>query len=93
MINLAHENNIVNMTNDEPSRPYSYNHQIKSATTRTDPTSAHSSPRTIRIQLSFEVENLQKIMSGFLWKRHFTNSPCVVVTNQDRSYEYGSTEV
>ncbi len=54
---------------------------------------SQSSASTTRIQLSFEVEKLKKATSGFLWSKKVINSPYVVVTNHDRSYEYGCTEV
>lgn len=48
---------------------------------------------TVRIELSFELEKLQKITKGFLWNKTIANSPYVVVSNQDQTHEFGSTEM
>ena len=47
----------------------------------------------VRIELSFELEKLPKVTEGFLWNKTITNAPYVVVSNQDQSHEFGSTEM
>ncbi len=48
----------------------------------------------VRIQLSFEVEDLPKVMTGRLpWTKKISNAPYVSVSSHDHSVEYGCTNV